>query len=344
MKNNRKLIESLIVEDDKLSESINADEYTNASERLLKLQLEDWTQLKKGYKSLATVKTKSFWYSGFKVLVQFNPGRLKSTSAEVDKESINERECFLCAENLPEAQKGIGILRKYLILCNPYPIFPEHFTIASLEHQPQEILSSFEDLIDITRKLSSKYSVIYNGPKCGASAPDHLHFQAGTKNFMPVEDEFNYLKNEYGEIITETSNLIISAVDDGLRKFISIETKDSNLLNEVFQNIYNTYDSLNNGNEEPMMNIVSSYEEEFGWRLIIFLRSKHRSSHYYLEGKEKIMISPAAIDLGGVCIAPVERDFKKVSREIIAGIFYEVSLFQEGFVYLKSTLKKHFSG
>ncbi len=344
MKNNRKLIESLIVEDDKLSESINADEYTNASERLLKLQLEDWTQLKKGYKSLATVKTKSFWYSGFKVLVQFNPGRLKSTSAEVDKESINERECFLCAENLPEAQKGIGILRKYLILCNPYPIFPEHFTIASLEHQPQEILSSFEDLIDITRKLSSKYSVIYNGPKCGASAPDHLHFQAGTKNFMPVEDEFNYLKNEYGEIITETSNLIISAVDDGLRKFISIETKDSNLLNEVFQNIYNTYDSLNNGNEEPMMNIVSSYEEEFGWRLIIFLRSKHRSSHYYLEGKEKIMISPAAIDLGGVCIAPVERDFKKVSREIIAEIFYEVSLFQEGFVYLKSTLKKHFSG
>lgn len=344
MNNNRKLIELHLIKDNKISESINADEFANASERLLKLQLENWVQLKKGYKSLATVKTKSFWYSGFKVLVQFNPGRLKSTSAEVDKESINERECFLCAVNLPEEQKGIGILRKYLILCNPYPIFPEHFTIASLEHQPQEILSSFEDLIDITRKLSSKYSVIYNGPKCGASAPDHLHFQAGTKNFMPVEDEFNYLKNEYGEILTETSNLIISAVDDGLRKFISFEARDSKLLNEIFYKFYNVYTSLNSNKEEPMMNIISNYEEEFGWRVIIFLRNKHRSSHYYLESKEKIMVSPASIDLGGLCIIPVEKDFKKVSREIIAEIFYEVSLFQEGFVYLKSALKKYFSG
>lgn len=344
MNNDKKLIESHIIEDDKISESISTYEFANACERLLKLQLENWFQLARGYKSLSSVKTKSFWYSGFKILVQFNSGRIKSTSAKIDRESINNRECFLCAENLPEEQKGIGILGKYLILCNPHPIFPEHFTIASLEHQPQEILSSFEDLIEITRKLSAKYSLIYNGPKCGASAPDHLHFQAGTKNFMPVEDEFNFLKNEYGEIINETSSLIISAVDDGLRKFLSFEAKDSKLLNEVFHKFYSTYNSLNSNEEEPMMNIVSSYEEIFGWRIIIFLRSKHRSSHYYLEGKDRIMVSPASIDLGGVCITPIEKDFKKVSREIIAEIFYEVSLFQEGFVYLKSALKKYFSG
>ena len=161
---------------------------------------------------------------------------------------------------------------------------------------------------------------------------------------MPVEDEFNYLKNEYGEILTETSNLIISAVDDGLRKFISFEAKDSKLLNEIFYKFYNVHTSLYSNKEEPMMNIISNYEKEFGWRIIIFLRNKHRSSHYYLESKEKIMVSPASIDLGGLCIIPVEKDFKKVSREIIAEIFYEVSLFQEGFVYLKSALKKYFSG
>ena len=344
MNNKENLNESHTINDDEITNFINANDYAKAAERLLKLQLNMWDRLAEGYGSLATVKTKSFWFKGFKITLQFNPGRIKSTSAKVDEESINERECFLCVENLPVQQKGIEILDKYLILCNPHPIFPEHFTIALKDHHPQEIFSSFDDLVDITKKLSGKYSVIYNGPKCGASAPDHLHFQAGTKNFMSIEDDFHNLKNEYGEILTESSNLTLSAIDDGMRKFIALESKDSKTLSNVFQEFYTSYSSINSNNVEPMMNIVSSYEEEYGWRIIIFLRRKHRSSHYYFEGDNRIMISPASIDLGGVCITPVEKDFKRVDEKIIAEIFYEVSLFKEGFVYLKSALKKYFSG
>lgn len=333
-----------LIEDNAISESIKINDYSNAAEQLLKLQLENWSQLAQGYNSLSSVNTKTFRYDGFKISLQFNPGRIKSTSAKTDDESVSKRKCFLCVENLPEEQKAIEIRGKYLILCNPYPIFPEHFTIASQEHEPQEILSSFEDLISITQLLSGKYSVIYNGPKCGASAPDHLHFQAGTKKFMPLEDEFQFLKNEYGEMLTDKSSLTISAINDGLRKFIVMESKESKILSEAFQIFYNLYASINSNPEEPMMNILSSYDAEFGWSLIFFLRSKHRSSHYFLEDEKKIMISPASVDLGGICITPVEKDFNAVNEKIITEIFSEVSLFSEGFVYIKSALKKYFTG
>ena len=333
-----------LIEDEIISESIKINNYANAAERLLKLQLQKWDQLAAGYKSLSSVKTKTFWFDGIKILLQFNPGRIKSTSAKTDDDSVSKRKCFLCIENLPEEQKGIEIRGKYLILCNPFPIFPEHFTIASQEHEPQNIHSSFEDFISITQLLAGKYSAIYNGPKCGASAPDHLHFQAGTKNFMPVENEFHYLKNEYGEILTDKSSLKISAIDDKLRKFITIESKDGKILCEAFQIFYDIYSSFNSTNEEPLMNLTGTFNDTEGWKIIIFLRKKHRSSHYFLEGEKRIMISPASVDLGGVCITPVEKDFNEVNEKTIAEIFSEVSLFQEGFVYIKSALKKYFVG
>lgn len=333
-----------LIEDDIIYKSIKINNYANAAERLLNLQLELRVQLKQGYDSLSSIKTKNIWFNGFKISLQFNPVRIKSTSAKTDDESIGNRKCFLCIENLPAEQKAIEIRGNYLILCNPFPIFPEHFTIASIEHQPQEILSSFDDLIMVTKLLSGKYSVIYNGPKCGASAPDHLHFQAGTKNFMPVENEFNYLKNEYGEILTENSSLKISAINDGLRKFIGIESKDPKILSETFRVFYDIYSSFNSTKEEPLMNIISTFDDKIGWKVMLFLRRKHRSSHYFLEGDKQIMISPAAVDLGGLCITPVEKNYNTVDKEIIVEIFSEVSLFKEGFVYLKSALKKYFSG
>ena len=119
--------------------------------------------------------------------VQFNPGRYISTSAKVDEKSINDRKCFLCPANLPEEQKGILYEEEYLILGNPFPIFPEHFTIPNINHVPQQIKNNFPLMLKLTKDLSKHYVVLYNGPKCGASAPDHFHFQAGTKNFMPIE-------------------------------------------------------------------------------------------------------------------------------------------------------------
>lgn len=334
--------ESRIITNENVLALLKVEDYVNAAKQLLRLQRKDWSQLDSGYKNLISIKTKSFWFDGFKIGLQFNQGRFKSTSAKVDADTIQNRKCFLCDENLPIEQKGIKILPGYILFCNPYPVFPEHFTIVSIIHKPQEILSSFNDLIKISKILSGGYSLIYNGPRCGASAPDHLHFQAGTKQFMPIENDFHSLKNEFGEFIFEDEIGTITVIDDGLRRFISLETNDENMLSKIFNRVYKIYTRLNSGEGEPMLNIICNYYEDYGWNVIIFLRSKHRSFHYYLEEENRILLSPAAIDLGGVCITPAEKDYEKIDKELLKNILSEVSLNKESLEYIKTELKKEF--
>jgi hypothetical protein len=323
---------------------IKVDDYATAAKLLLQTQINEWDKLDEGYKNLSTIKTKSFWFNGFKIKIQFNAGRIFSTSAKVDVDSIKNRSCFLCEKNLPEEQKGIKLLENYLLLCNPYPIFPEHFTIATVNHKPQEISSSFSDIIMLSKLLSDKYTIIYNGPQCGASAPDHLHFQAGTKYFMPIENDFHSIKNEFGDTVLNNEKLSITAVDDGLRRFISLESNDDRILLKAFNNICDIYSELNSISDEPMVNLICNFDEEYGWRVIVFLRSKHRPSHYYLEGENRIIFSPAAIDLGGVCITPIEKDFEKIYKKLLKEMIDEVSLNKDSFDNITSTLKKIFSG
>ncbi len=314
-----------ILSDDQLVLSfVKENNYSDAAVRLSEIQKEQWPMLNAGFKSLETVKSKSFQFDGYKIKAQFNAGRMTSTSAKVDPKSISERKCFLCVENLPAEQKGILYNNNYIILCNPFPIFPTHFTITNKEHTPQRIIDTFSDMLDLSKDLFKHYSVIYNGPRCGASAPDHLHFQAGNKFFMTIDDEFHLIKNEYGKMIYEDDDLSFYAIDDGLRKFVSIESLDKELVVKSFNKFYKTYSELMNEEQEPMINLVSFYEEEYGWRIIIFLRAKHRPAVFFAEEESKMLVSPAAIDLGGVCVFPREEDFNRITKEMIADIFKEV--------------------
>ncbi|OGU57697.1 MAG: hypothetical protein A2315_04700 [Ignavibacteria bacterium RIFOXYB2_FULL_35_12] len=317
----------------------NSD-FAEAAKQLLKDQKKSWKQLHEGYKSLKEIKIKTFQFDGFRMKLQFNPGRYISTSAEVDEKSINDRKCFLCPTNLPEKQKGILCEDEYLILGNPFPIFPEHFTIPNTNHVPQQIKSNFTLMLKLAKDLSKHYVILYNGPKCGASAPDHFHFQAGSKNFMPIDDDFHQLKKEHGEILFENDRITIAAVDDGLRRMISFESIDTEKLVTAFNNFYEIYSSISCNNGEPMMNIISAYEEEFGWRVIVFLRDKHRSSHYFAKGDNKILLSAASVDLGGVCITPLEKDFDKMTKEKLTEILTEVSLNKNSFELIKQKFDK----
>jgi len=314
----------VLTQDQQIKDLVNQNNFSDSAKRLFEIQSQEWPMLATGFQSLDLVKIKSFQFNGFKLKAQFNAGRITSTSAKVDPKSISERKCFLCTKNLPDEQKGILYNDRYIILCNPFPIFPTHFTLAHKEHTPQRIIDTFPDLLDLSRDLSKHYSVIYNGPRCGASAPDHLHFQAGNKYFMPIDDEFQLVKNEYGSEIIDNDNLSVFAIDDGLRKFISIEGLDKNLVIQRFDTFYNAYSALMNEKQEPMINLISFYEEGFGWRVIIFLRAKHRPDIYFAKESEKMLVSPAAIDLGGVCIFPREEDFNRITKELIGDIFKEV--------------------
>lgn len=332
-------IEQIILRDSQVEYFINSNDYSSAADYLFNSQLNSWESMKKNYNALKNILTKSFWFEGFKLKVQFNPERIKSTSAEVDENSIKNRKCFLCVDNLPEEQKGILLPGDFILLCNPYPIFPQHFTISLLNHQPQMILESFSEFLEVSKLLSPRYTLVYNGPTCGASAPDHLHFQAGTKSYIPIENDIQQMKNDFGRIVQEEESITTSFINDGLRRIIFIESTDKSEIEKTFRAIYTIYEKLSGVKPEPMMNIISSYDAELGWSVIIILRSKHRPECFYKNDPERMLISPAAIDLGGVVVTPREEDFVRIDKEILSKIFREVSLDQEIFSGLAKKLK-----
>jgi hypothetical protein len=283
------------------------------------------------------VRTKVYDFGGFQIKVQFNPGRLISTSAKVDATSIKERKCFLCTENLPLAQRGIPCDGEYLVLCNPFPIFPEHFTISSLHHTPQLVRSSFAALLHLTRELGSRYTVLYNGPRCGASAPDHLHFQAGNRSFLPINAEYDALKQNCASRLVQSDALRACSVEDHLRRFITFESPDAGLLQRAFGALYEVFQDGGPAEEEPMLNVLGFYTNA-EWRIHVFPRAKHRPSFYFKEDDEKLLISPAAVELGGICTTPREQDFERVTRDHIVDMYDEVCVSAEKFADIKRRL------
>jgi len=314
---------------DKLINNKNSQTETLSSQiiSLLDSQIVDWDLAKNNYKGLESVKVKEFSFDGFSVKVQFNPSRIISTSAKVDAKSIQERKCFLCKENLPKEQTGIEYKNEYIILVNPFPIFPEHFTIPKADHKPQRIKENFEDILDLSKDLQDRYAVFYNGPKCGASAPDHMHFQAGIKNFMPIDYEFESIQKIN---LSNYEKVKISYTENYLRNFISLESSDKIEMTKAFNKVYESIEQVEAKDDEPMMNVIASYQND-EWRVIIFPREKHRPSHYFEEGEKQILLSPASVDLGGVCITPREDDFNKITKTDIKDILTQVGVGKEKF-------------
>jgi hypothetical protein len=301
---------------------------------LLLQQKGAWDLLRTGSDTLRTVRTRTFDFDHFQIKVQFNPGRLISTSAKVDAKSIQERKCFLCPANLPPAQRGILYNGEYCLLCNPFPIFPEHFTIPSLQHIPQRILGSFGAFLSLTRDLAARYTVLYNGPRCGASAPDHLHFQAGDRSFLPLDTEYDSLK---ARPLFESDSARAYSVENCLRHFISLESSNAAALLRAFAALHEALQQGGPEGEEPMMSILGFWQNS-EWRVICFPRAKHRPSFYFKEGDEKIMFSPAAVEMGGICTTPREQDFEKVTREHLLEMFSEVCVSPETLASIKTRL------
>ena len=246
-------------------------------EALFNQQLTDWELARVNYAGLKTVRTKSFTFDNFEVKVQFNPARMVSSGAKVDAKTIAERKCFLCTANLPAEQRGIDA-GDYTILVNPFPISPEHFTIPHKEHIEQQIKPYFTDMLILAEALD-QYVVFYNGPKCGASAPDHLHFQAGTKNFLPLINDYKNLKSQQGELIEKGNNYELFSLKNYLRTVLCIESNTVYDTKIAFEKLFAQFQTVNK--VEPMMNIVCSYENK-KWFTFIFPRANFRPWQYSL--------------------------------------------------------------
>lgn len=264
-------------------------------------QQNNWNQLHDAINQLSKVKSKQFeWYDNTFIEVQFNPARITSTGADISKVHLQERPCFLCEENRPSQQESITFLKKYAILCNPYPILKNHITITLHSHVPQLIRNKIGDMLTLSEQLEG-YIVFYNGPKCGASAPDHFHFQAGLKS----------------DVLLQT--------DNDLRSCMMINSENTDEAKELFEEVYQYLKSLQPNEDEPMMNIISYYENGV-YNINIFPRKQHRPKQYYNEGKSKFLISPGALDMAGLIITVREEDFNKIDISDIEDIYAQISL------------------
>lgn len=268
--------------------------------QLFSSQREEWKLLDDNCNEMLNIEVRSLrWGNDVEVVLQYNPSRFISASAKIDDKSIKERKCFLCAENRPQVQKGIAFLDKYMILCNPYPILENHITIPLHSHVPQLMGKKMSDMLSLTEMLPN-YIVFYNGPKCGASAPDHFHFQAGLKQDILLSSE------------------------NSLRSCLRIESESKEDAEEIFYDVYDFLKFQQPLEEEPMMNIIS-FMENSKYIIHVFPRRLHRPWQFSAEGKAQLLVSPGALDMAGMFITPRKEDFDRIDRDDIEDIYSQVS-------------------
>lgn len=290
-------------------------------ERLLAAQKKDWPDLRKNCLSLEKRLVRELSSGNSVLRAEFNPGRINSTSANTDARTISSRPCFLCRENLPSAQQGILYRAEYLVLCNPYPIFKSHFTVANLGHTPQNIQGSIGAFLSLLTDLGPLFTIFYNGPECGASAPDHLHFQACPSGVIPVESA-GYLPADRALSIAGCG---VCAVEDAGRTMVLVESRDTAAIKTALLKIIDALKKRAAGKTEPLLNIIA-WKTRYAFRAALFPRSKFRPDCYYAEGEERVLVSPAAVEMGGVIITPLEKDFASMDFARASAILGEVSM------------------
>jgi ATP adenylyltransferase/5',5'''-P-1,P-4-tetraphosphate phosphorylase II len=295
--------------------------YSHKVDQLFNNQLVNWATAANNYASLNYIQTKRLHFNGFYFDVQFNPGRIISSSAKIDKESIKNRECFLCEANRPKEQQSIDFMEDFNILLNPYPIFPQHLTIVHKKHLPQLIIPQFNTMLELAKSLPD-YTILYNGPKCGASAPDHFHFQAGNKGFMPLDYQIIILKNQYG-LVQKRGSCNIFKIDDGIRKFILIESFEKQSVQNIFIEIYEKLQNVSGSDEEPDLNIHCYFSDKT-WTLLIFPRGQHRPWQYMGQGDDNFIFSPASVDLGGILVIPRQQDFERIDNNLAEDMMKQI--------------------
>jgi len=299
-------------------------------------QIQDWPLAAANFKGLEKVQERTYSYDGFVIRTQFNPERMRSSVAEVDKKTIAARQCFLCNENRPKEQGAIEFGDDFLILVNPFPIFKNHFTISCNRHIDQRFNGNARTLLELAAAMNG-FTVFYNGPECGASAPDHLHFQAGESSFMPITGDYNRLKTS-GRQLFSGKDTQVWAFDNYLRKMISVETTSLEEGLEIIGLYYKHFQAMQPEKVEPMMNALCSWNDG-KWTIHLFPRKAHRPSHFYEEGEKQILISPGSVDFGGVFILPRREDFDKITMDDIVDILQQVCLSNELFFELTKKIE-----
>ncbi len=301
--------------------------------RFFNRQLEKWDDARHRFRDLKHVETKKL---SEEVRLQFNPARIVSTGAKIDKKTLGERPCFLCDKNRPKEQMSQQIDERFHLLVNPFPILPVHFTIPARKHQPQAIYKNYGEMHRFL-SLHSELMVFYNGPKCGASAPDHLHFQAGTSGILPLQANWQRLSRNLTDVISLNDEEKIAVVRDFIVPAFVIISKSEESDETLFHRLYKSM-PMRGDETEPMMNIIA-WRKEDEYISVVIPREKHRPEAYFAEGDAQVMVSPGALDMSGLIITPREEDFHKLTEESATTILQECGISTEKMNNIVTKLK-----
>ena len=281
---------------------------------LLRQQRATWDLFRKGEEALGSITTKKFYFDNRHVIVQANPGRFISTSAKVDPQSIAKRPCFLCPESLPPAERGIAS-GDFVLLPNPYPILCSHLTIAFNRHEPQRIAGHIPEFIALVKELGPAMFLLYNGPRCGASAPDHMHFQACAGGGVPL----------FEQLPSTIINGGIEPLAIGGRNLLAGSFADAADAADFIGRSLAALQTITGEPEEPMLNIVARFSSG-RYSIAFFPRAKHRSARYFAPPDRRLSISPAAMEMAGIVVVAEATHFDRVDAEAVRTIYREVTL------------------
>lgn len=298
--------------------------------KFIKDQLSVWQLASSNFRALKTAPSREVDVFGLKCRIQYNPRRVISSTADTSPVAIASRKCFLCADNRPKEQFHLGFEgrkgRNYHIQINPYPIFRGHLVIVRDEHIPQEIWHHFPDMLDFAARYKD-YLVFYNGPSSGASAPDHLHFQAIPKHNLPLEDVVDEFLDHPGEPLATVKDASLYKFDGYARGVFALKATTSKSLAKLFYRLLDCTDR-GKGEEEPMFNLYA-YVKNGEYRTIVVMRSAKRSHHFYSEGADHLTISPGAADIAGLFVAPFREDYDKADTALLEELLSEVCISED---------------
>ncbi|MDQ5986033.1 MAG: hypothetical protein CSYNP_01751 [Syntrophus sp. SKADARSKE-3] len=284
-------------------------------------QIATWPGMNEAYGRLKGARQRDIKGDGFIFTLQFNPGRVKSVMAETDAASIAKRPCFLCSDQRPSEQAAIMYHNDFEILCNPYPIFTPHLTIVHCRHLLQDMGENARDFLALARDLSPRFSVFYNGPRCGASAPDHLHFQASPSGAIPVEHDD---ANTAEAIETPIAGVSFFISFRPGRRYLLLEGDQLEALASAITAVMMILKVIEGGEAEAMVNIIAAFADG-RWRVWIFPRRKHRPDVFFRQGDDARAVTPGAVEMGGLVVSTRERDFMELDWKQLIDIFEDVS-------------------
>lgn len=311
-------------------------DYSGVVNKLIAKQLRGWDLAGRNYAALSQASVRVLQLRDSTIRLQYNPERRQSSAAAIDKKSLARRKCFLCSEHQPARQKAILWGSHYKIQVNPYPIFKRHLTIADMHHVPQHLSGRVGDMLSLARDLLD-YVVFYNGPQSGASAPDHAHFQAGSKGEMPLCDEVLHATTH---LLADSDEGFIGYVDELGRSLFTIETTTMRAAERYALRLLDLL-PVPEGCDEPMVNVLCWWDTtDSVWRMVVFPRLKHRPACYG-SGPGQWLVSPACAEMGGLWAIPEEKDFNSLTPEDIQAMYNELCMNRQDLNRVISSYNHH---